>query len=112
LIKRIGFFSKSILDMSILSQVRPTDPWKYRYQPIGVLRHGRRPDDNEDEHHNGGDDLKGDGVHMDRDVCSEKSRSTLVAVEEGRSDLQHFHDSWSIESTFAAAIRINKSQST
>ena len=53
---------------------------------------------------NNGDDLKRDRVQVNWDIRGEDSRSALIAVEEGRGDLQHIHKSSSIEETNTAAI--------
>jgi hypothetical protein len=68
----------------------PTDLWKRFQDPAWIPFHETRSNDKE-EHHNNRDDLKRDGVHVDRDVGSEESGSTLVTVEEGRGNLQHIH---------------------
>jgi hypothetical protein len=51
----------------------------------------RRERQDQDEGYQNGQDLERDGIHVNWDVCSEESGSTLVAVEEGGSDSQGFH---------------------
>jgi hypothetical protein len=84
---------------------RPTHAWKQNQHPTRVLSHVWKWED-DDHGHDGGEDLERDGVHVDRDVWSEESGTALVAVEEGRGDLQDFHHCWHIKGTFGASIRI------
>jgi hypothetical protein len=52
---------------SMLPMRRPTHSWKQRQQPPRVTCEVRRGED-DDQGHNGEDDLKGDGVHVHWEV--------------------------------------------
>lgn len=56
----------------------------------------------------GGNDLKRDCVHIDWNIRSEKSRSALVAVEEGWSNIQNIHKCWWVTQADWATIRSNR----
>jgi hypothetical protein len=95
----------------VSSTPRPTHSWKQRQQPPRVMCKLRWRED-DDQGHNAPQNLKGDGVHVHWEVWGEKSGPALVAVEERRGDLQHFHDHRSRDEADCASLSIKNKENT
>jgi hypothetical protein len=65
-----------------------------------------RGDEEELEEHS--DDLEGDGIHVDGDVSHEECRTTLVAVSEGRCNLEDVHGDFVVIETDRLTSRVDE----
>jgi hypothetical protein len=99
-------FKIELKTFNIFPTRRPIDTREESDEPErrAVHRESRRENDEDRGHCHGGEDLEGDGVHVDGDVWNEKGGATLVTVEEGGSDLQHIHESWNILEAYWATL--------
>jgi hypothetical protein len=77
--------------------VRPIDPHEFIEKPLRILDVMRRED--EDELEEDSDELKSGGVHVDREIGDEKSRTTLITVAKGWRYVKGSHGCGGVDGT-------------